>query len=241
MTIKNAILSSALLAAAAFCASQPVSAATVYWTDWTSATVGTLNGSATGTITTLGGPITVTYTGEVTSQTNINNTYPSWQPASTYADGVIISNAPTFGDIIAQNGGPNTGINKIVFSQAITNPVMSIWSLGQGGINTNYTFPVGTNFSILVGGPSNEYGGGALVYNGGANSVTGSEGNGSLQFLGTFSEITFTNTVFEGWYGFTLGVQGIAPPPTGGVPEPLTLSLFGAGLAGAVAMRRRRR
>lgn len=34
---------------------------------------------------------------------------------------------------------------------------------------------------------------------------------------------------------------GGGPPPTTGVPEPVTLSIFGAGLAGAVAMRRRRR
>lgn len=241
MTKKTAFLSSAILAATMLCGVQAASAATVYWTDWTSATVGTVTGSATGTINTSGGPITVTYSGEVASQTVTNGTYPSWTPASTYADGVTIDNAPNFGDIIAQNGGPNTGVNRIVFSQAITNPVMSIWSLGNGGVNTNYTFPVGTNFSILVGGPSAEYGGSSLVYNGAANSITGTEGNGSLQFLGTFSEITFTNTVFEGWYGFTLGVQGIAPPQTGGVPEPLTLSLFGAGLAGAVAMRRRRK
>jgi hypothetical protein len=30
------------------------------------------------------------------------------------------------------------------------------------------------------------------------------------------------------------------PPPTPGVPEPLTLALFGAGLAGSIAIRRRR-
>jgi hypothetical protein len=34
-------------------------------------------------------------------------------------------------------------------------------------------------------------------------------------------------------------IQG--PPPSRGVPEPLTLSLFGAGLAGAAALRRRRK
>ena len=33
---------------------------------------------------------------------------------------------------------------------------------------------------------------------------------------------------------------GGGPTPTGGVPEPLTLSVFGAGIAGALAMRRRK-
>jgi hypothetical protein len=234
------ISAAVIIGSALFALAQPASADTVYWTDWTSATLGQTTGKANGTITTPGGTITVTYSGEVTSNTVTNGTYPSWQPATSYADGTIVPDAPNIDDIIAQNGGSATGVNTITFSVPILNPVMSIWSLGDGNDNANYTFTVSEPYTIVAGGPSNEYGGGPLVPNGGSHSVTGSEGNGTLFFNGTYSQITFTNTVYEGWYGFTLGVNAIAPPvQPGGVPEPITVSLFGAGLAGAAAMRRR--
>jgi PEP-CTERM motif len=235
---------SAVIAMAALCAiSSPASATTVYWTDWTSATNGVANGAAAGTITTNTGPLGVTYSGEVEANTTINGTamsgYPSWTPTGTWADGVNVNDAPNFRDIIAQWGAPGAGTNTITFSVPVVDPIMAIWSLGNGGDNANYTFNASEPYTILAGGPSAEYGGTGLVPNGAADSVTGSEGNGTLQFLGTFSSITFTNTNYEYWYGFTIGVDAIAPPSN--VPEPITLSLFGAGLAGAAAMRRRKK
>jgi PEP-CTERM motif len=224
------------LAGAAFVAmAQPASAAVVYWTDWISATVGSpTGGSAGGTISLPGGTtITVTYSGEVTSETAINGSatsgYPSWLPATTYADGTVVQDAPTYRDIIAQNGGAGTGVNTITFSQPITDPVMAIWSLGDGNDDANYTFSGAEPFTIIAGGPSNEYGGSSIVPNGGADSVTGAEGNGTLQFVGTYKQITFTNTKFENWYGFTLGVDGLAPPA---IPEPSTWAMMLIGFAG---------
>ena len=50
-----------------------------------------------------------------------------------------------------------------------------------------------------------------------------------ISFFGNTAGVTFLDDVHI--------VTNAAPPPTG-VPEPLTLSLFGAGLAGAVVLRR---
>ena len=63
----------------------------------------------------------------------------------------------------------------------------------------------------------------------------GANGNGVLQFNGTFSSITWTNPIFENFYAFTIGVPGAAVS----VPEPATLSLLGLGLAGLGFSRRK--
>lgn len=61
-----------------------------------------------------------------------------------------------------------------------------------------------------------------------------------FSFTGTGSDtITLTgNTNPSEWYVDDVVVTG--PAATTGVPEPLTLSLFGAGLVGAVTLRRRK-
>jgi hypothetical protein len=217
------------------------SAATIYWTNWTSAVLGRTAGSAQGTINPPTGPITVTYSGEVASETTINNTYPSWLPASSYTGGDV-GNAPPAGDIIAQNGGTGTGVNTITFSQPINNPVMAIWSLGSPGIVTQYVFPASEQVNVEGGGPSNEYGGSAIHLVTGTNAITGNEGNGVIEFVGDYSSITFTNPVAETWYGFTLGVAGLAvgPPTPTSVPEPATFTLITISLAVLGITRRKR-
>ena len=75
-----------------------------------------------------------------------------------------------------------------------------------------------------AGGPSAEYGGSAISVLG--NVVSGTEGNGSIAFLGTFSSISFTTSNYENWYGFTVGTAAEA------VPEPSTWAMILLGFAG---------
>src|SRR5215470_12220175 len=184
----------------------------IAWTDWTSFTAGTTNGTATGAI----GSIGVSYLGQVLSNSNTNNTSGgvSWAPASTFSGGSI-SNAPPFHDIITLQGGTGTGTNTITFSTPVVDPVMAIWSLGSGAAPASFVFSASEPFTIQSGGPSVEFGGSSITKAG--NVVNGAEGNGTIRFSGTFSQITWTNPQFEFFYGFTTGVAGLTP-----VPEPST-------------------
>ncbi len=203
-------------------------ASTITWTTWAAATGGN-PGSATGAI----GAVDVTYTGQVTY---FFTNYPSWMPASTYAAGTV-SNAPSPNNIIGLTGGPGTGTQTVTFSKPVVDPVMAIWSLGNAGNTAQFVFLANEPFSVEAGGPSNEYGG-SSIHTGGAcpsNAVCGAEGNGTIQYSGTFSTLTWTNPVYENWYGFDLGIAGVAPTTT---PEPVSIVLFTSFLGFAAVLRR---
>jgi hypothetical protein len=91
-----------------------------------------------------------------------------------------------------------------------------------------------SSFSIQSGGPNAEYGGGSISQSG--NIVSGLEANGALQFLGTFSAISWTNPDYEYFYAFTAGVpQGSAVP----IPGALPLFMGGLALLGLLAGRKK--
>ncbi|MEO8081814.1 MAG: PEP-CTERM sorting domain-containing protein [Caldimonas sp.] len=198
-------------------------AAPIDWNTWTSSTAGS--------ISTSGGPIAVTFAGP---PVNLVAGYPSYTPGSTFADGTIVDNAPLPSNNILQLVGGSTALNTVTFASAVVDPVMAIWSLGQGGINAQFAFTNATPV-FVSGGPSAEYGGPAITVVG--NTVFGSEGNGTVQFLGTYTSISWTNPVYENWYGFDVGIAGVANP----VPEPETYALMLAGLGGLGFVARRRR
>lgn len=207
--------------------------ATIYWTNWTLAGPGHLEGvasppgSAAGTITgatTL--PVTVGYSGELTfGQTSGGINY--WDPSTPYISPSVL-NAPPDSDIIALDLA-STG-NTITFSQALVNPIMAIVSLGRSGEFVSYTFA--QPFDVLSDGPGYWGGPGTLTELAG-NVLQGDEGHGVIQFNGTYSSISWSSDPSEYWHGFTVGVAA--------VPEAGALMLFGTGLIGLVGYRRVRR
>jgi hypothetical protein len=201
-----------------------MSASTINWTNWTTATLGT-PGSASGTVNGIG----VTYIGEVNGNTVINGTTPDWSnPASSFIGGSVVNSPSSVGDIITLTGA--AGTNTLTFASALVNPVFAIWSLGTPGTPASFTFNAAPTFE--AGGPD-VFGGGPITVSG--NVVSGVEGSGVVQFTGTISSVSWTDT-FENFYGFTVGEAA-----TTTTPEPGTIALLGAGIAGLVAMRRFRK
>ncbi|MEQ8662713.1 MAG: PEP-CTERM sorting domain-containing protein [Gammaproteobacteria bacterium] len=237
------------VAAIATCAGAFEASAVPYnYVDWTSANP--QGGTASGVIT-LPDASTVnvnfnvfTATGAPGSfffgQTNGGTNY--WNPSTPYISAEV-DNAPPDPDILALIGGVNHTY-VVSLSEPIKDPIMAIVSLGRGGSNTSYVFD--RPFDIVSEG-AGFWGGNdttALEELPG-NVLLGNEGHGTIQFLGTFDTFAWTVPTGENWHGFTYGIRttlAIEPDPDpDAVPEPATLGLVGAALAGICGVRRRRR
>jgi hypothetical protein len=239
----------------------------VFWTDWTGANTGAVTGTfvGQGTITTPTSTVVVTYTNnqgigfyQASGGTDwwTDSTHTVRDPATSPFTSSSVDNIPTFTDIVAlQYAGSQT----LSFSQTIANPVFSYISLnGNGYAFLNQDFDIlsfgdglgaaapgdnncgwwgcGTSFKQVV-----DIGGGNTLY----ELLGTGEPHGTIQFKGAFDTVSWTSLSDEYWNGFTVGVQGTAaevfPTDPTSVPEPATLVLFGAGLAGIRAMGRRRK
>jgi hypothetical protein len=217
-----------------------VTAAPVYWTDWTSSHV-----NNTGPDTVVGaavvpglGPVGVTYTGEfVSSHTSTDGTGINYWTGfgTTYADGVVVDNGPGSSDVIGLFDGGG-GTCTISFSKPVTDPVMAIVSLGHQGLTASTAFNV--PFNVVVHGVG--YFGDGLLYEDANKTLRGQEGNGTIQFIGQVSSIQWTIPQGEYWYGFTVGIPGPAEEPIpAGVPAPGALLLVGIGTSLVGYLRRR--
>lgn len=194
----------------------------IHWNTWTSPSSGSLTANAD--------TVAVSFS-TANPHTNIAN-YPSWSPSGTFADGVAVDNGPAQSNGIMQLFGGTSALNTLTFSVPVVDPVFSIWSLGQAGTQASFDF-VGVTPVMVAGGPNAEYGGSAITVFG--NIVNGREGNGTVQFIGTYSSIEWTNPTFENWYGFNVGIADVGTPTP--VPEPGQLVLFVLGLGLLIGFR----
>jgi hypothetical protein len=225
------------LMAAPFLFATPAQAVTL-WTDWTSATPGDSAGSATGSV----GGVGVSYSGELDFAV-LNGTDFSWNPVTSFTGGTVTASPDVVRDSISLNGFVagtniiNLVTNTITFASPQENPLVAIWSLGNPSNPATFTF--NKTPTLEAGGPNSSFGGSSITVLG--NVVSGVEGNGVVQFTGTFSSISWIGTP-ENYYSFTVGINGPLGNGTSTVPEPTSLTLFcaGAGLLGLVARLRKR-
>jgi hypothetical protein len=228
MQLKTIARSLALAAAAA----APLAhAATVDWADWTSAGTNTVGGSVVAGSSTVG----VTFSGSY-GFAQINDTgFNYWQsPATPYLSSEV-SNAPASSDIIALS---DAGTFTITFSAPVVNPLIGLVSWNGAAV----TFGGGSDtqtYDIQYLSSGCGYWGCGTYGSPTSDSFTGNgELHGVIELLGTYSSISFTDSVPENWHGLTVGFEGVATS----VPEPGSLPLMLAGLGAlGFALRRRAR
>ena len=232
----------------------PAAAVPYYYVDWTAAnpSAGTASGAITlpdASVVNVGFSVTTPAgaAGSFSFAQTAGGTN-SWNPSAPYISSQV-DNAPPDPDIIALVGGTGGNVYTIALSEPIKDPIMAIVSLGSPQITITYDFD--RPFTIVSQGTG---------FWGGTSSATcqstpstcslkqlpgdvlqGTEGHGTIQFIGTFSTFSWTAPTFENWHGFTFGIrttERIEPGPA--VPEPASLALVGIGLAGLGFARRRK-
>lgn len=192
---------------------------TAYYVDWTAADPS--RGTASGVINLPGGSVvTVNFAAVFAdgsagtlafAQTGCGTNY--WSPSTPYISAEV-PNAPPACDILALRGGVSQ-IYRVTLSEPIRDPLMAIVSLGQPSVPTTYDFD--SPFTIVSQGPGYWGGTSTSLSQLPGDVLRGTEGHGTIRFLGTFSTFSWLVPTPEYWHGFTFGIrttEALAQPVT---------------------------
>jgi len=197
-------------------------------------------GTASGTVEQNGATISVGYSGSLKGSTGTNpNQFTEYDNQANTDDNLAytrsdtVSNGPTDGLSIYWDAAD---LNTITFSQAVINPLIAFYSVGQPTAPVTYTFD--HDFILLSEGKGywSDYGSGYHLTRTAPFVLTGQEGYGVIQFMGTFDELNFTLNTDENHHGFTVGLLDVAS-----VPLPAAVWLFGSGLLGLIGFSKRKK
>lgn len=232
-----------LLLGIALAATATTASASITYTDWTSATTGAA-GSAAGTITLPSAQVIgLSYSGDVsfaqTDGTGVNywaQSSPAPYNNNAYNAYSGVANMPADSDIVALRRATGAASNVLSFSQPVTDPILLVLSIGQPGYTVRYDFD--QDFTILSSG-NGHWGGSAAgsLFEEAGDVLRGVEGHGAIQFLGTYSTISWTVDPAENWHGFTVGIPSAQRTPDAGS----TVALLGLTCLGLGAFSRRSR
>jgi hypothetical protein len=187
-------------------------AETVEWASWQVYTPSVSSATVAGSV----GSIPVTLAGPLTLAPQLNNigTFYWGNTPTSYRFPPAVENSPSTADVIRLT---SAGAYTITFAQPVTNPVMTLLSLGGSAL-----VPITLDFLaqpvVLLATGTGTFGfGGPLTVSG--NTVVGLETNGLIQFPGTMTTLMFTMNPGENWSGLTVGIPGPSAPP----PPPIAM------------------
>lgn len=186
-----------VLAAVATFATASVGAQTIdtAWADWTATDSLT---TASGTLMLPSGKVKVKFSGPTLYFAQVNDGATDYWSGAAYE----VTGEPPGSDILAFKGGTDAAVYKITFSRPVVNPVMAVMSLGRSGIPTRYVFG---QVPTLLSSGAGFFGGCETCLVVKKRTLTGTEGHGVVQFVGTYDRITWKQPDFEFWHGLTIG------------------------------------